>query len=451
MAKTKREFVCRECGARSAGWAGKCPGCAAWASVEEVVVPARGRMPARPTPAVRSLAEIGSEEATVPAPTGVDEVDRVLGGGLVPGGVGLLGGEPGIGKSTLTLQLAMAVAGRGASVLIVAGEEAPSQIAARAERLGPVPPALSVIDDVAVDAIVAAVDGLKPQLVVVDSIQTVRVDELDGTPGSVAQLRAAAERLATAAKRSSSSMIMVGHLTKDGSLAGPKAIEHLVDTVLLFSGDRSGELRYLRPVKHRFGSTAELGLFEMTPAGLAAVSDPSGRFLTDRQPGLPGSVVIPTLEGRRPILVEVQALTVDAGPGGGRTTVQGVDRHRLAMVSAVLGRRAGRALGRHEVFVSSTGGAAVTEPGADLAIAVALSSSLDDRPVAPDMVACGEIGLGGEVRSVPQLELRLQEAFRLGFRSAVVPASAPPGPTGMRLYRCATVSDALAGCIPEPA
>jgi DNA repair protein RadA/Sms len=414
--------------------------------VEEVEAPSgdRGSRAVAP-PSVTGLAEVDAD-ATVPAPTGVDEVDRVLGGGLVAGGVSLLGGEPGIGKSTLTLQLSAAVAGQGGAVLVVAGEEAPAQIASRARRLGPVPASLSVIDDVSVDVIVAAIRQVRPQLVVVDSIQTVRVDDVDGAPGSVGQLRAATQRLATAAKSARASMILVGHLTKDGALAGPKTIEHLVDTVLVFSGDRSGELRYLRPVKHRYGSTTELGLFDMAPDGLRAVSDPSGRFLTDRQVGLPGSVVVPTLEGRRPILVEVQALTVDVAPLGGSVTVQGIDRRRLAMVSAVLGRRAGRPLARNDVFVSATGGAVVTEPGADLAVAVALSSSLTDRPVAPDVVACGEIGLGGEIRSVPQLDIRLQEAYRLGFRTAVVPASAPPGPTGMRLVRSATLSDALTGC-----
>ena len=367
----------------------------------------------------------------------------MLGGGLTPGSVTLLGGEPGVGKSTLTLQAGLAASAGGASVLLVAGEEAPSQIAARAGRVGEVPPALSVIDDTSVDAIIGAMEQTRPFLVVVDSIQTVRVDDVDGSPGSVGQLRVATDRLVAAAKRLQSSVIMVGHVTKDGALAGPRVIEHLVDTVLSFAGDRAGELRYLRAVKHRFGPTSEVGLFAMTATGLGSVGDPSGRFLTDRQPGVPGSVVVPTLEGRRPVLVELQALTVDVAPEGGRVTVQGVDGRRLALVSAVLTRRAGWSLARNDVFVSATGGAVVTEPGADLGLAVALASSLTDVPTPPELVACGEIGLGGEVRSVPRLELRLQEAYRLGFRSAIVPASAPEGPAGMTLFRAETVADAL--------
>ena len=367
----------------------------------------------------------------------------MLGGGLTPGSVTLLGGEPGVGKSTLTLQAAVAASGGGASVLVVAGEEAPSQIAARARRVGDVPSTISVIDDTSVDAIIGAMEQAGPFLVIIDSIQTVRVDDVDGSPGSVGQLRAATERLVAAAKRLQASVIMVGHVTKEGTLAGPRVIEHLVDTVLSFAGDRSGELRYLRAVKHRFGPTSEVGLFAMSPVGLGPVDDPSGRFLTDRQPGLPGSVVVPTLEGRRPVLVELQALAVDVAPDNGRVTVQGVDGRRLALVSAVLTRRIGWQIARHDVFVSSTGGAAVTEPGADLGVAVALASSLTDVPTPPELVACGEIGLGGELRSVPQLELRLQEAYRLGFRSAIVPASAPEGPAGMTLLRSATVADAL--------
>jgi DNA repair protein RadA/Sms len=359
--------------------------------------------------------------------------------------VSLLGGEPGVGKSTLTLQLAVSVARQGASVLLVAGEEAPSQVAARAARLGAVPATLSVLEDTSVEAVVAALEAVRPQVAVVDSIQMVQVEGIEGRPGSVGQLKAATEALIAAAKELAVSVILVGHLTKDGSLAGPRVIEHLVDTVLSFAGDRSGQLRYLRAVKHRFGPTAEVGLFEMTAAGLGAVVDPSARFLADRQVGLAGSVVVPVLEGRRPILVEVQALTVDVSPLGGQVAVQGVDRSRLAMVRAVLARRVGCSLARHDVFVSCTGGAVVKEPGADLGLALALASSVRDRPVPPDLIACGEIGLGGELRSVPQLELRLQEAYRLGFRTAVVPASAGRAPTGMTVIRSRTVSEAVVG------
>jgi DNA repair protein RadA/Sms len=388
--------------------------------------------------------------AALPTPTGIDEVDRCLGGGLTAGSVTLLGGEPGVGKSTLTLQLAAAVAGRGAAVMLVAGEESPTQIAARADRLGTIPERLSVVDDCSVEAIIAGREELRPQIAVVDSIQTVRVDDIDGSAGSVVQLKAATERLVAAAKRLRVSVILVGHLTKDGSLAGPRVIEHMVDTVLSFAGDRSGGLRYLRPVKHRFGPTTEVGLFEMTAGGLVAVDDPSDRFLCDRQAGLAGSVIVPTIEGRRAILVEVQALTVDVAPNGGRARVQGVEQRRLEMVSAVLARRAGCPLARYDVFVSSTGGTAVREPAADLGLAVALVSSLVDRPVAPHLVVCGEVGLGGELRSVPQIEPRLHESFRLGFRTALVPASAPDGPTGLRVLRASNLGEALALCSLTP-
>jgi DNA repair protein RadA/Sms len=307
-----------------------------------------------------------------------------------------------------------------------------------------------VVDECSVEAIIAGMEELRPLIAVVDSIQTVRVDDIDGSAGSVVQLKAATVRLVAAARRLRVSVILVGHLTKDGSLAGPRVIEHMVDTVLSFAGDRSGGLRYLRPVKHRFGPTTEVGLFEMTAGGLVAVDDPSDRFLCDRQAGLAGSVIVPTIEGRRAILVEVQALTVDVAPNGGRARVQGVEQRRLEMVSAVLARRAGCPLARYDVFVSSTGGTAVREPAADLGLAVALVSSLVDRPVAPHLVVCGEVGLGGELRSVPQIEPRLHESFRLGFRTALVPASAPDGPTGLRVLRASNLGEALALCSLTP-
>jgi len=449
MARSRRYFVCRNCGSQQAGWTGRCGSCQAWASVEEVkrLPPRESASYAEPAD-IRSLASFHSE-ACVPSPTGIDEIDRVLGGGLVPGGVTLIGGEPGVGKSTLTLQLAMAVAAQGATALLAAGEEAVSQVAARAARLGSVPASLLVTDDVTVEAIVDVVEKVGPQVAIIDSIQTVTSGDAEVSSGSVAQLKAVTEQLVAMAKRSGVSVVLVGHLTKDGSLAGPKVIEHLVDTVLSFSGDDGGQLRYLRAVKHRFGSTSEVGLFDMSASGLDAVDNPADRFLIDRRPGLPGSIVVPTLEGRRPILIELQALTVDVAPNGGSVSVQGVDARRLAMVSAVLARRAGLTSARHDVFASAAGGAKVTEPGGDLGLALALASALTDRPVAPDLVACGEIGLGGELRSVPQLELRLQEAYRLGFRSALVPASAPQGPTGMRVMRTPDVATALS-LAPDP-
>ncbi len=443
MPRRRRSFVCRECGAQHATWTGRCTSCQAWASVEEVD---GGGGRTSVTGAMSGAAPLASFDldTTLPTPTGVDELDRVLGGGLTPGSVTLLGGEPGIGKSTLTLQMAMSVSRRGATTLLVAGEEAPAQVAARAGRLGDVPDSLLVVDELTVDGIVTTLEATRPQVAIIDSIQTISVERLESAPGSVAQLKAVTERLVQAAKRLGSSLVLIGHLTKEGSLAGPKVIEHLVDTVLSFGGDRSSQLRYLRSLKHRYGPTSEVGLFEMSADGLQTVDDPSERFLADRQPGLPGSVVVASLEGRRPLLVELQALAIDVSPHRGSTTVQGVDGRRLAMVGAVLDRRVGLPVGRHDLFVSATGGAKLGEPGTDLALAVAVASAIDDRPIGPEVVVCGEVGLGGEVRSVPQLDARLHEAYRLGFRTAVVPASAPAGPTGMTVSTVLTVADAVA-------
>ncbi|MCP4226940.1 MAG: DNA repair protein RadA [Actinomycetia bacterium] len=443
MARSRRFHVCTNCGAQHPGWTGQCPSCQAWATVEEVARPPSKSGPpvGGGMPPVQALAELSSELA-LPSPTGVDEIDRVLGGGLVPGGVTLIGGEPGVGKSTLTLQLAMAVATHGAGVLVVAGEEAPSQIAARADRLGTIPPSLLAIDDTSVAAIVGAIEDTKPQVAIIDSIQTVSDEDLDGAPGSVVQLKAVTERLVQTAKRTGVSMILIGHLTKEGSLAGPKVIEHMVDTVLSFGGDAAGQLRFLRAAKHRFGPTSEVGIFEMSGTGLTEVADPSRRFLTDRQPGIPGSVVVASLDGRRPVMVELQALIVEAN-GGGAVSSQGVESRRVALVAAVLACRASLPILGHDVFVSAAGGAKMTEPGGDLGLALALASAITDHPVAPEVVAVAEIGLGGELRSVPQLELRLQEAYRLGFRTALVPESAPEGPTGMKLIRSTCLHRAL--------
>ncbi|MEM7275747.1 MAG: DNA repair protein RadA [Actinomycetota bacterium] len=387
---------------------------------------------------------MGRSYLALPFPIGVDEIDRVLGGGLTPGSVSLLAGEPGVGKSTLTLQIAVSVASAGGSVLVVAGEEAASQVAARAARLGPVPPSLLVLEELTTDAVVAAMREETPQLLIVDSVQTVSNPDVDSSPGSVAQVKAVAARLVEEAKRSGVSVILVGHVTKEGSIAGPRVLEHLVDTVLSFDGERHSELRFLRTIKHRFGPTNEVGIFDMTGTGLTPVPDPSTRYLQDRQPRLAGSVVVPTLSGRRPVLVEIQALTVDAGGRPGQVTTQGVDGRRAALVAAVLASRAGYPVHRHDLFISAAGGAVVDEPAADLALALAIASALDRQPVAPDVVVCGEVGLGGELRSVPLLEQRLQESYRMGFRTAVTPGSAPDGPTGLRVLRESTVGGALA-------
>ncbi len=382
-------------------------------------------------------------DLVLPFPVGVDEVDRVLGGGLTPGSVTLLAGEPGIGKSTLTLQIALAVAGAGATVVIVAGEEAPAQVAARAARLGTLPESLLVVDDLSIEAVVSVMAS-EPQLIIVDSVQTLVDPNLENQAGSVTQVKACAAALVEAAKRHGVSVLLIGHVTKEGTIAGPRVLEHVVDTVLSFDGERHGELRFLRAVKHRFGPTNDVGIFEMVAEGLVAVADPSDRYLRDRQPALSGSVVVPALDGRRPVLIEVQALLSPSAVATGSTTTQGVSSRRVALVSAVLATRVGYRLANQNLFVSAAGGAVVEEPAADLALAIAVASSADGQPVAPDVVVCGEVGLGGELRSVPRIEHRLQEAYRMGFRTALVPASAPDGPTGLRLLRAETVTEALA-------
>ncbi len=449
MAKPRRIFVCTDCGTEAPAWTGRCPGCSAWATMAEAERsahrPSRLRGGSGPDggPTLQPLHQVDPDLA-LPFPVGVDEVDRVLGGGLTPGSVTLLAGEPGVGKSTLTLQMATAVAGAGSSVVLVAGEEAPSQVAARAGRLGPIPAGLLVVDDVSVDTAVTAMTRQRPQLLIIDSIQTMRDDSVDTAPGSISQVKAVAGRLIDGAKATGVSLLVIGHVTKEGSIAGPRLLEHMVDTVVTFDGDGHGSLRFLRAAKHRFGPTSEVGIFEMTGSGLQAVPDPSRRYLQDRRPSLPGSVVAPALAGRRPFLAEVQALVAPVTGRSGQMAVQGLVGRRVDLVAAVLASRAGYRAGTADVFLSVAGGATVDEPAGDLAVALALASAIDGAPIAPDVVACGEVGLGGELRTVPMLELRLQEAYRMGFRTAVVPPSAGDGPTGLRLIRAGTLSEALA-------
>lgn len=410
-------------------------------------------MQARPrsTMAARAVDPLAGFDGStsVPNPVGLVEVDRVLGGGLVAGSVTLLSGEPGVGKSTLTLQIACSVASTGAGVLLVTGEEAPSQVAARAARLGSVPPSLMVLDDTTVETIVSTLAEERPAVAVIDSIQTLRVAALDASPGSVTQVREAAARLVAVAKSTDTSLIIIGHVTKDGALAGPRLLEHVVDTVLSFTGDRHHDIRFLRAVKHRFGPTTDVGLFEMTGLGLEAIADPSGRFLADRRLDTAGSIVVPALDGHRPVLVEVQALASPHGERPAAVQTEGLSVSRVKLVCAVLEQRAGVSTFGQQVFTSVAGGASVVEPGADLGIALAVVSAIADRPFPAGLVACGELGLSGEVRSVPQMERRLAEAHRLGFREAIVPTSAAEGPAGMRLIRVGTIADAVAE-LPAP-
>ena len=459
MGRRETEYVCDACGAPAPQWTGWCPACQASGTLTEQRVVARPPAGFGASPpggwAAATAAWSGGRlsvpipiaeavgDATSPVPTGDDELDRVLGGGLVPGSVTVVGGEPGVGKSTLLLQALAALAERGATCLYVTAEESARQVALRAERLGLSAPALWLVAETSLPQIVGHVDTVGPDVVVVDSIQTVYDPDLGSAPGSVAQVRGCAQRLVGEAKGRGVSVVLVGHVTKDGGLAGPRVLEHLVDTVLAFEGERHHALRMLRAVKHRFGGTHELGLFELGEGGLAAVPDPSALFLADRQPGVPGSVVAPVLDGQRPLLVEVQALVVPSGVPTPRRTAQGVDGGRLAQVLAVLERHAGLDVGRAEVHVAVAGGVRVHEPAVDLAVALAVASSATGRPLPPDLVACGEIGLGGELRQVHRTERRLSEAARLGFNRAVVPRSAPEAPASLRLRRVATIAEAI--------
>jgi len=381
--------------------------------------------------------------ASVARPTGVAELDRVLGGGLVPGSVTLLGGEPGIGKSTLTLQVMAQLAGAGHRCLMVSAEESPQQVRMRADRLGAVAPGLWLLSETEVPSIVGAVSQTNAQFVVVDSIQTVFDPDIASAPGSVAQVRECAHQLVQVSKERGLATVLIGHVTKDGGLAGPRVLEHVVDTVLSFEGERHHALRLLRAAKHRFGSTNELGLFEMTEEGLVGVVDPGALFLADRRPGVPGSVVVPTIEGRRPLVVELQALvSVPAGPPA-RRWAQGLDFGRLAVLLAVLESHVGIELSKLDVHAMAAGGVRVMEPGADLALALAVASAKSGVAVPDDLVAVGEIGLGGEVRQAGQTPLRLAEAARLGFGHAIVAASAPDPPPGITVSRVRTVADAV--------
>ncbi|QXC59249.1 DNA repair protein RadA [Aquihabitans sp. G128] len=452
MAKVRSVFRCSECGASEPKWTGRCNGCEAWGTlVEETDGPAVGRVSLlAPTSAPIPIAEVDPTEF-VARPTGVGELDRVLGGGLVPGSVTLLGGEPGIGKSTVLLQAAAEVASSGRKVLYVSGEESPQQIRLRAERLGALHPRLWLAAEIGIAQVVGAIDQVQPDLVVIDSIQTLVNPDLTSAPGSVGQVRECSHRLVQEAKARGCAIVLVGHVTKDGNLAGPRVLEHVVDTVLAFEGDRHHALRLLRVVKHRFGSTQELGLFEMTEKGLIGVPDPSGLFLADRRVGIAGSVVVPTIEGHRPLLVELQVLAASSNLPSPRRSATGLDNGRLSLLLAVLEQRVGVSTTKHDVYALAVGGVKVVEPGVDLALGLAIVSSLTGVPVPGDLVACGEVGLGGELRQVAHTPRRLSEAARLGFHRAVVPISAPAAPAGVQEIRVGTLAEAVSrlGLLPS--
>ena len=403
-----------------------------------------------PAEAPRPIADVDAT-ASAPRPTGLAELDRVMSGGVVPGSVTLVGGEPGIGKSTLLLQAAAAMAATGTRALLVSAEESAQQVRLRAERLGALLPGLWLLSDTSLPNVLRAIADLGPDVVVVDSIQTVLDPELGSTAGTVTQVRECASQLLQMAKTSAVATLLVGHVTKDGTLAGPRVLEHVVDTVLSFEGERHHALRLLRATKHRFGPTGELGLFEMAEAGLAGITDPSQLLLGDRQAGVAGGVVLPTMEGQRPLLVELQALVAPTKLPMPRRSAQGLDAKRLALLLAVLERRVHMPLTGEDVFASVAGGVRVVEPAADLALGLALASAVKSRALPPDLVACGEVGLGGEVRQVAQLPRRLAEAQRLGFRRAVVPASGTGGPAGMETIRVSTLADAVELLVAERA
>ncbi len=452
MARLRTVHRCSACDGTSPQWVGRCPSCGEWGSLVEETVPVAvsaaaptwaGWGDAGPVAPARPSTD-ATEDEVAPLPTAVGELDRVLSGGLVPGSVTLLGGAPGTGKSTLVLQAAAGLAEAGATVLYVCAEESPAQVRSRARRLGALQDRLWLVGESLVPRILSSVDEVRPDVLVVDSVQAVADPEVGSTPGSATQVREVAQRFVREAKARALATVLIGHVTKEGALAGPRALEHVVDTVLELDGDRHHALRLLRALKHRFGSTSELGLFQLGEGGLDGVPDPSGLFLADRLPGVPGSTVVPTIEGHRPLLVELQALVTPSSLAEPRRSSTGLDRGRVALLLAVLVKRAGIDLGKLDVYALAAGGVKVAEPGADLALALAITSAATGRAVPADVVACGEVGLGGEIRQVASTERRLAEAARLGFGRAVVPVSAADPPEGVAAIRVRSLMEAIA-------
>jgi len=449
MKTPKSVFACQSCGTQSPKWLGRCPDCGAWNSFVEESAKAAGDQRSAARALGGGAARLYDEVDTVIAErigTGISEFDRVLGGGIVPGSLVLLGGEPGIGKSTLLLQAAARFAADVGPVLYCSGEESEHQIKLRGERLGVGRAPLYLLAETCVERLVEEVERLKPALLIVDSIQTVFSLKMPSAPGSVGQVRQAATDLLFLAKGRNLPTILVGHVTKDGSLAGPKVLEHVVDTVLYFEGQQHHAHRVVRAVKNRFGAVSELGVFEMTGAGLRPVANPSRLFLAERPKNAPGSSVLCTIEGSRPILVEVQALVSASTFGNPRRTASGLDPNRLSLLLAVLDKRAGLNLASDDVFVNVAGGMNIDEPAADLAVVAAVASSLRNRPIPPDVVVFGEVGLAGEVRATTQAALRAREAAQLGFTRCVAPddsLAAADIPQGLEIVGVRTVGEAL--------
>jgi DNA repair protein RadA len=452
MAKEKTLFTCSTCGGTSPRWLGKCPACGAWNTLVETVAEAelgKNRYSAASftglaqAQAVQPLAAIEARDFARTA-SGLEELDRVLGGGIVEGGVVLIGGDPGIGKSTLLLQALDALQRTGLPTLYVTGEESGAQVALRARRLGLEHSPVQVLAEIQLEKILATMDAHQPAVVVIDSIQTVYSDQLSSAPGSVAQVRECAAHLTRAAKSSGMAVVLVGHVTKEGALAGPRVLEHMVDTVLYFEGDTHSPFRLVRAIKNRFGAVNEIGVFAMTERGLKGVSNPSAIFLSQHSAPVPGSCVLVTLEGTRPMLVEIQALVDSGGPSPRRLSV-GLDRDRLAMLLAVLHRHAGVACADQDVFVNAVGGVRISEPASDLAVLLAITSSLRGKALPKGFFAFGEVGLAGEVRPAPRGQERLREAAKLGFSVAVVPKANAPKKAieGLTIHAVERVEDAL--------
>ncbi|WP_029252081.1 DNA repair protein RadA [Paraoerskovia marina] len=443
--QTRPGYRCTECGWTTAKWVGRCGECQVWGSVVEAGASTSGpRTTASPTRApARPIADI-DVNSTRAAPTGISELDRVLGGGIVPGAVVLLAGEPGVGKSTLLLAAASEVATSGRTVLYVTGEESAGQVRLRAERIDALAPRLLLAAETDLGSVLGHVEAAQPDLLVVDSVQTIASGEVDGAPGGVSQVREVAGALIAAAKERDMPVILVGHVTKDGTVAGPRTLEHLVDVVCQFEGDRHSRLRFVRAVKNRYGPTDEVGCFDLTETGIVGLADPSGLFLSHTGEPAPGTCLTVTLDGRRPLALEIQSLVVPSSLANPRRTTAGVESSRLAMILAVMHRHAGVRLHDHDVYVSTIGGAKVGEPAADLATAIATVSAKENQALPQGTLAIGEVGLAGDIRPVTGLGRRLNEAARLGFRRAVVPdRSDVTAPEGLEVLRAGHLAEAV--------
>ncbi|MGI8976981.1 MAG: DNA repair protein RadA [Thermomicrobiales bacterium] len=426
MPKRHTSWVCQECGTSSPAYLGKCPGCGEWHSmVEQVDQPAARSGRAQSGSAASAARPIPISQVDVSTSgrisLGIDEFDRVLGGGVVPGSVILIGGDPGVGKSTLILQAAGEMSKRGLTVLYVSAEESAQQVRVRADRMGVSGDTLLIHPEIDLEAILSAADSVSPSLVIIDSIQTLQSGDLDSAPGTVSQVRACAGKLTHWAKPRNIPVFLIGHVTKEGTVAGPRVLEHMVDAVLYLEGDRFHQYRMLRAAKNRFGSTNEIGVFDMADSGLTEIRNPSEVFLEERNSTTPGSAVAVTMEGSRPILLEIQALAAPTSFGLPRRSATGFDTNRLHLLVAVLQRRVGMGLGSHDVYLNVIGGFRVNEPAADFAAAMAIASGLRDQPLPADTVYIGEVGLSGDLRMVQRVDRRMQEAARLGFTRAVVP------------------------------